>query len=97
MCAVAAQCESHVRIEKHVFVAHRHLLAKNAVIRSRAEREIVAVDPALGRAGDFDFVKLLFEPAAVTGWELDSGQQKRGDCKIRFVLHRNRCFVLELE
>ena len=95
--AVAAQSKLHIRLKKHIFVAHRHLLAKDAVVRSRAEREIVAVDRALGGAGDIDFMKLLFESTAVASWELDSSQQNRGDRKVRFVLDRDRIFALKFK
>jgi len=74
MCAITAQCELDVRLEKNILVAKRSLLAKNAVIRSGAECEIVTVDSALRSTGNFDLVEFFLEPAAIASGKFDSGE-----------------------
>jgi len=55
------------------------------------------VDPTRGRAGNLDFVKFFLEPAAVTGWKFDSGQQNRRRREVRLMLDRNGIFALEFK
>src|SRR5882724_5107643 len=97
MRAIAAQCELDVRFEKDILVTKRCLSTKDAVERSGAKREVVAVDGALGSARDFDFLRFFLKPAAVTGWEFNSGKQNGRDCEIRFVLNRDRILALKLK
>ena len=61
------------------------MLAEQTVIGSRAEGQIMAVDATFRSARNFNFVKFLFEPAAVTGRKLDPGQLNRRNSKVRFV------------
>ena len=51
--------------------------------RAGAEGEIVAVDAALGRAGNFSFEKLLAQAVRAAGGEFYAGEKMPGE-RMRF-------------
>src|SRR6476646_4807649 len=64
---IAAQSELQILLKEEVLVAERNLPAKNPIIGSGAESQVMAVNPAFRRPFYLHFVELFLQPAAVSG------------------------------
>ena len=73
--SIAPKGKLRLRRKEKPFVTEKPLGAKNPVIRSGAERQIVAVDSALGRSLHFHFIEFLFDSATIPGGQFEARRE----------------------
>src|SRR5436305_1731619 len=67
MRAFAPQRVLHGRVKEEALMTERCLQSEDPVKRTAPEREIVAVNSALGRSGNCDLVELLLQARRAAG------------------------------
>src|SRR4051812_16186048 len=98
MLSIAPQSELGVGLEEKIVVTESGLSAEDSIVGTGAEREIMPMDSARRRSGNFHFVELLLNPVGVAGGKLYSGDQngRRGEIRLG-CFHVGRFRVAEIE
>ncbi|MGI8438121.1 MAG: hypothetical protein ACR2NX_14690 [Chthoniobacterales bacterium] len=98
MRTVAAERELAVGLGKERPITRRELHTENAIIRVRAEGEIVPVNSTHRRALDLHFVELLFDSGGVAGGEFHPADDQGGKREVWFVHFHPRIFrIVEID
>src|SRR6476620_5249351 len=77
MRAIAADGELNVGFEKKRLVTQGRLAAEDSIVGTGPKREVVPVNAALGRAGNFHFVEFFLEPLRVAGRKFHAAEKER--------------------